>query len=140
MGNEQSINAGIHEPHVIFDISPAGLDAGGFWPVGGGIANNLATQIPYRTTGWNEMFGYVASDRAFTFRVYWGRSVTAVDNNVVLQRLTATEADPSNVDPVSGQEVVPFVYPIVAPWVLFEVENTSGIQAAYLEIYIAFRV
>ena len=140
MANEQSNNAAVHEPHVIYDLSPVGLDAGGFWPIGGGIANNLATQIPFRTYGWNEIFGYIASDLALTFRIYWGRTLVNVNNNVVFQRITATEVDPSNIDPVSGQEVVPFAFPIIAPWALFEVENTSGIQEAYLEVYVAFRV
>jgi hypothetical protein len=132
-------NVGVNEPFVIWDLEPGLLDVAGFWPIAGGVANNVNLTPPWRTYGWTRIVGFVASDQAFTFRTYFGRTYNNATNR--LARISTSGTYLSSTDPETGLDVYNIDIPAsVGPFVIFEVENTSGVQQTVFEVYIALRV
>ena len=146
MPQETQQNAAVRETFTIIDaVNPVLLDAGGTYPtvaIPFVFPLNYADQfvsLPVRTEGYNEIFGYVASDQTMSMAIYGFNDYNPITNQV-LNRFHYSKSINSWVDPLlAGQNVIQISDKVSSPYIFFAIDNTGANPMTYFSIFMALR-
>ena len=145
MPGENQANVGVKEPFNIIDaVNPALIAVGAQYPALLPFAfplnyNDAFVNLPVSTIGWNEIFGYIASDQPMSISFYHFNDYNPATNQV-LNRLHGSDRIIAWTDLIlAGQYFADFTIPVVAPYLMFLVENTGANPMTFFSVHVGLR-